>query len=48
MKSGKVRALALFATERSPLFAELPTAADLVIPECDGDRYALWAGKYAG
>jgi len=34
VRSGKVRALALFATERTPLLPDLPTSKELAIPVC--------------
>ena len=44
VKSGKVRALALFATERSPLLPDLPTAAELGYPGMlMGNWYAMLA-----
>ncbi len=44
VKSGKVRALALFATERSPLLPDLPTAAELGYPRMlMGNWYAMLA-----
>ena len=44
VKSGKVRALALFATERSPLLPDLPTAAELGYP---GMIMGNWYGMLA-
>jgi tripartite-type tricarboxylate transporter receptor subunit TctC len=44
VKSGKVRALALFATQRSPLLPDLPTAAELGYPGMlMGNWYAMLA-----
>ena len=44
VKSGKVRALALFATERSPLLPDLPTSAELGYPRMLMDN---WYGMLA-
>jgi tripartite-type tricarboxylate transporter receptor subunit TctC len=44
VKSGKVRALALFATERSPLLPDLPTAAEQGYP---GMLMQNWYGMLA-
>src|SRR4029077_17910394 len=44
VKSGKVRALALFATERSPLLPDLPTSAELGYP---GMLMGNWYGMLA-
>ena len=44
VKSGKVRALALFAAERSPLLPELPTSAELGYP---GMLMQNWYGMLA-
>jgi len=44
VKSGKVRALALFATERSPLLPDLPTSAELGYP---GMLMSNWYGMLA-
>ena len=44
VKSGKVRALALFAAERSPLLPDLPTSAELGYPGMLMDN---WYGMLA-
>jgi tripartite-type tricarboxylate transporter receptor subunit TctC len=44
VKSGKVRALALFASERSPLLPDLPTSAELGYP---GMLMGNWYGMLA-
>jgi len=44
VKSGKVRALALFATQRSPLLPDLPTSAELGYPRMLMDN---WYGMLA-
>jgi tripartite-type tricarboxylate transporter receptor subunit TctC len=44
VKSGKVRALALFATERSPLLPDLPTSKELGYP---GMQMGNWYGMLA-
>ncbi len=44
VKSGKLRALALFATERTPLLPELPTSAELGYP---GMLMGNWYGMLA-
>lgn len=50
VKSGKVKALALFATERSPLLPDLPTTAELGLPSVVMENWYgifLPAGRHA-
>lgn len=44
IRSGKARALAVFAAERSPAFPEIPTAAEAGLPGFESlSWYGLWA-----